>query len=272
MTQISVIIPTYKPKEYLQNCLNSLFDQTLENKFYEVLLILNGEKDPYFNYINELIGNKANYRLFYCEENGVSKARNIGLENSKSQNIVFIDDDDYVSKNYLEKLLSKKLKYPEASIIQSNFKVDLNTYITEDYISKAYKDLKDTDYNLIRYRKFLSSVCGKLFDRSTINNNVFNESLGIAEDALFLFKISKSINKMVLSSPSSVYYRRVRENSIQTSKFSLKSEFKNYFKKIYLFSQIYLKEIFNYNLLFYLSRVFALTKVLLLRSSKVFKS
>ena len=72
---ISVIVPTYKPDYYIWECLNSLKEQSLNSKKYEVLIILNGEKDSYYYDINEWLKNNnvENFKLFYIEQKGVSK-------------------------------------------------------------------------------------------------------------------------------------------------------------------------------------------------------
>ena len=58
---ISVIIPTYTPKEYLWECLDCLEQQTLNKDSYEVLIVLNGTKEPYFSLIKERIKNKERF-------------------------------------------------------------------------------------------------------------------------------------------------------------------------------------------------------------------
>ena len=120
---ISVIVPTYKPDYYIWECLNSLKEQSLNSKKYEVLIILNGEKDSYYYDINEWLKNNnvENFKLFYIEQKGVSNARNIGLDSSKGEYIVFVDDDDYVDKNYLEELLNKNKEIGKKGIVITNY-------------------------------------------------------------------------------------------------------------------------------------------------------
>lgn len=106
---ISIIVPTYKPDYYIWECLESLKNQSLDREKYEVLIILNGEKESYYSNIKNWIEkNKVeNFEILYTKISGVSNARNIGLDNSRGEYIVFIDDDDYVDRNYLEELLKK---------------------------------------------------------------------------------------------------------------------------------------------------------------------
>ena len=105
MKEISVIIPTYKPQDYLWQCLESLERQTVSKTLYEVVIILNGCKEPYYSNIsNHLKDYTMDVRLLQTDEAGVSYARNIGIENAQGKYVTFVDDDDWVSLDYLSEL------------------------------------------------------------------------------------------------------------------------------------------------------------------------
>ena len=106
--KISVIIPTYLPKDYLWECMDSLENQTLSKDEFEVILVLNGEREPYESNIRKKLHEYTfTNKLLYSTPNGVSRARNLGLDHAQGQYICFIDDDDWVSDSYLEELLSR---------------------------------------------------------------------------------------------------------------------------------------------------------------------
>ena len=121
--KISIIIPTYKPDYYIWECLDSIKEQSLEKNMFEVLIILNGEKEPYYNNILNYIKKYKllNFKLIYTEQGGVSNARNIGLDNCKGDYISFIDDDDYITKEYLQVLLDRIQEYGDTGIVLSNY-------------------------------------------------------------------------------------------------------------------------------------------------------
>lgn len=261
---ISVIIPSYQPKDYIYKCIDSLSVQSLSKTKFEVIIVLNGEKDPYFSDISYYIKNLDNFKCVYNPIKGVSSARNLGLDLSKNATyIVFIDDDDYVSNNYLE-VLFDSIKKSSSSIAQSNVKCDDSGLILEDYISKAYIRLKNKNYTLLSFRNFYSTIWGKIYDRRVINNIRFKENFKIAEDALFLFEISKNISNFVLTDDDCIYYRNIRIGSTIRSHLTTKTIIKNYINKIYTFSEIYFKSPLKYNFYFYLSRLVAITKVLII--------
>ena len=123
MQEISVIVPTYKPDYYIWKCLNSIVSQSLDKGNYEVFIILNGDKEPFFTEIESYLKNNNlnNFHLIYTQEKGVSNARNIGLDRAKGDYICFVDDDDFLDKNYLEEMLRVVLKYRNDGIVVSNF-------------------------------------------------------------------------------------------------------------------------------------------------------
>ena len=91
--KISVIVPTYKPKDYLWECLDSMYNQTLPYNDFEVVIVLNGCKEPYYTniwkYINE--HPKINWRYLHTDEGGVSNARNMALDAAKGDYITFLN-------------------------------------------------------------------------------------------------------------------------------------------------------------------------------------
>ena len=106
---ISVIIPTYKPKAYLWECLDSLIIQSFPKEDFEVILVLNGCDEPYKSAIENYISTKMqrmNINFINTKQGGVSNARNLGLDVARGKYITFIDDDDYISSSYLQDLFN----------------------------------------------------------------------------------------------------------------------------------------------------------------------
>jgi len=97
---ISVIIPSYKPDNYIYRCLESVARQDIDKQRYEVIIVLNGCNEPYYTDIKLFLQQKfqgIKTLLLQTDVAGVSNARNIGLDNAQGEYISFIDDDDWVS-------------------------------------------------------------------------------------------------------------------------------------------------------------------------------
>ena len=134
-------------------------------------MVLNGEKEPYYFAIQNRLKTYAfNSRLLYSPIANVSNARNIGLNEAKGEYICFIDDDDYISVNYLNELYSIA-SCNSRSVVVSNVKTftDDNYISGDDYISKAFNYFSVHPTNsILKKRKFLSSSCCKLLHKSVV--------------------------------------------------------------------------------------------------------
>ena len=212
---ISIIIPTYKPGSYLKDCLESINNQTMDKKCFEVIIVLNGVIKPYIEYIYSLTKMyDFNSVVIPTETPGVANARNLGLSRTQGEYVCFIDDDDKISPSYLENLYSKATPN---NIVASNVKAFYNNSnkTENDYIASAYKKLinKNSPLSVFKGRKFMSSSCCKIISRRIIQDVRFDTNLKIGEDSVFMAKISKKVKSIVLSDSSAIYYRRLRAGS-----------------------------------------------------------
>lgn len=270
---VSIIIPTYKPKDYIVRCIESLANQSLSKDKFELVIVLNGPKNDYDKFVEEILVNKElQYELKYINDTGVSHARNYGLEKAKGDFVLFLDDDDFLSEDFLANMYQTFLNNQNCDLIVSDFRcINDEGVITNDYMSSTFSKMLECDrqnYSVIKYRKFLSSACGKLIKRDTINNKRFEPGLKISEDALFMFTISKNMKNIVLLKEDAYYYRVIRNNSSSRKEISLGKEVKNWSNSVYFFTKTYLSSPMQYSFLFYLNRVVALTKFLMYRLLK----
>lgn len=259
---IDIIIPTYKPSDFLFQTLKAIESQSIAFEKFKVTIILNGDKEPYYSNIKNLLEKfNFHYSLFYTKEKGVSNARNLGLEKTNNPYIIFLDDDDVLSENYLENLFL--VKVPN-SIVVSNvlgFRDDINN-TTKDYLSF---DQSFQSHNLIKYRKYLSNACCKLIPRKIIDDTKFDRDLFKGEDALFMFSLSHRISKIISTEPDVVYFRRIRPFSASRKKYSIPKEIKIGLQQQYRYSLVYMQNFKEYNFLLYISRILAVFKVILIK-------
>lgn len=254
--KISIIIPTYKPGSYLYECLDALMNQTLDKDLFEIILVLNGSREPYWNTLSKYVTQYRNVNLLYENKAGVSFARNKGLDVSRGEYICFIDDDDIVSSNYLSSLLEKANKYTLVVSDVKNFTESVLQY-SDDYISKAYRKFKrHCTENVFALRGFLSVVWCKMIPQNIIGNNRFNSKIAIGEDTLFMFTISRNIQKIELAD-GAIYYRRCRWESASRKKRTMAFTIKNSVTQLFAYFRIYCRHPFQYNFFLFLSRITA---------------
>ncbi len=103
LPKVSVIVPVYNCADYLRDTLNSIAGQTYRN--LEVLLVDDGSTDGSGRICDEYARSNAIFRVFHTVNGGVAKARNYALNRMTGSYVVFIDADDLVKPEYIEKLV-----------------------------------------------------------------------------------------------------------------------------------------------------------------------
>ena len=98
---VSVIIPVYNAQEGIKQCLDSLLNQSFTD--FEIILLNDGSTDNSLEVIKKYAADNDFIRVIDKENEGVAKTRNKGIQLAKGKYIVFIDNDDFVDSDYLER-------------------------------------------------------------------------------------------------------------------------------------------------------------------------
>lgn len=106
-SDISVVVPIYQAEKYINRCLDSLIAQTFEN--YEIILIDDGSKDNSGKICDEYSSKDNRIKVVHKKNEGVSRARQDGLDLSRGKYIIYVDPDDWVEKDYLKLLYCKAI-------------------------------------------------------------------------------------------------------------------------------------------------------------------
>lgn len=260
MKKISVVIPTYKPGDYIEECLRSFASQTMDKELFEVIIVLNGCGMPYDSYIKQLIqkySDKMNARMIQTDRAGVSNARNMGMQQSQAEYLTFMDDDDWATTDYLKLMLDRADNH---SIVVTNMidfsETDGSTQ--KKWMAMAYEKNKNRKkITFLSARSFFSSACGKLLPKAVVENERFNLNFRLGEDSLFMAAISKNIQEIKLADENAVYMRRVRAESAGRSNPSFWDRLCNVTRQVTAYVTTYLKSPFKYNFLFFMSRIVA---------------
>ena len=108
--KLSVIVPVYNAEQYLRRCVDSILDATIflgGGEKSEIILIDDGSIDYSTRICNELAEKNREIKVFHISNQGVSKARNYGIENSRGKYIAFVDADDYIEKNMYKIMIAQ---------------------------------------------------------------------------------------------------------------------------------------------------------------------
>lgn len=263
--KISVIIPTYKPKDYIWECLDSLSGQTLQKELFEVIIILNGCCEPYYSEINEWIFlyKTLNCKLIQTDTSGVSNARNLGIDIATGEYIAFIDDDDYVSSEFLQKLLYVS-SLDVIGISNTKSFSDTDEVRQKFWLDGEYERCKSKGKQQFIYtRKFFGGPVYKLIHKDIIQGRHYDTSLTNGEDSVFMFLISDNFKYVNFTSPDAIYYRRFRVGQATSNK-PFTFRFKNSIKLFKKYIVIYLNNVKKYRFSFFCTRILGVFKTLIL--------
>lgn len=217
---ISVIIPTYRGEKVIKKCLESIKNQTLSSEKFEVIIVINGEKDNTENIIQEFIKDYAivNISIIYSPIASASSSRNLGIQKATRAYTVFLDDDDYVSDNFLEELLgianSNSIVVSQIYNVDANGNIDKKNPINKEIIKASEKN--DTN-NLNKLNMVATINACKLIPTTKVKEIKFKPDLRSGEDIVFFTELylNNDFEFKVIAIPNNaVYYRVIRENSV----------------------------------------------------------
>ncbi|WP_288117017.1 MULTISPECIES: glycosyltransferase family 2 protein [Bacteroidales] len=209
MPEVSVIVPVYGVEKYIDKCIKSIIDQSF--KAWELILIDDGSPDQSGAICDKYAEKDQRIKVIHSENNGVSHARNIGLDNAKGRYVVFVDSDDWVNPSYLQNLIERSSA--DDTVVYGNV---INDYSDQrnSVVSFSYEDGQninlDNDVDLIvKYRLPENGFpIAKLFSREIIEQYKlrFDETLSYHEDHLFVLNYLLYVKSVRLSDSPDYHY------------------------------------------------------------------
>ena len=223
---ISIVIPVYNAEKYLEQCLNSIQNQTYKN--FEVILVNDGSMDHSESICMDFVKVDTRFKYFTKVNGGASSARNFGLDNVTGDYITFIDADDWVDENHLEVLMNN-IKENNSDMAVSSIKkfdnvsnFEFRVYSNQEKYLLNYNKLNREEFLVILPKLIYASnsykiAVSKLFKKELVTNIRFDESIIYGEDLEFFFKLYLNINSISYVDEVTYIYRLHDESS--SSKF-----------------------------------------------------
>ena len=216
MVKVSIGVPIYNVEAYLRECLDSIMNQTFKD--FEVIMVDDGSTDNSFNICQEYVARDNRFKLIHQENKGLAGARNTCLKYMHGEYITWIDSDDKVKPDYLEKLLQVQ-EETDAQIINC-VRHDIKNGIEHYYdYTPLYKDLKrielsgrDALRGVLFDRYSIVTLWGTLIDRKLYKGWFCSQGVKF-EDVDNKFKLYLRTNKVALV-PEQLYGYRQRNDSI----------------------------------------------------------
>lgn len=216
---ISVIVPIYNAELYLEQCLESIKNQTYKN--FEVIMIDDGSTDKSQEICKKFSNSDKRFKLICQKNSGVSAARNKGISEATGKYIYFCDSDDFCNIDIFETIMNK---------------IGDNELVCFGY-TKIYKNMQKnfildnaiSDFKVIKNLVFESDyvrgyLWNKFFNLKIIkdNNIRFNENIHFCEDMIFVSNFLNYTKKIIYINKIGYNYR-MRKNSVTINFFNKKN-------------------------------------------------
>jgi len=251
--KISIIVPIFNAENTLDKCIQSIIKQTYHN--IEVILINDGSTDNSGNICIQYKKLDKRIKYYKTPNQGVSHARNLGIEKSTGIFICFVDSDDIIDKNFCE-LLQKNIVKNNAQLAACGYKITRkldNNSIISNIASNTNIEVvtdKKVEYLFKEYKGFLWN---KMYLKSIIKEKQIklDEKIYMCEDLLFNFEYLKYVNKVAyIDNKLYVYYISKSNASIAINNkwFTVLEVYKKIYYNIKSYNKM-LKIIFYYNYL-----------------------
>lgn len=217
--KVSVILPIFNVEKYLENCLNSLLNQTYSN--IEIIMVDDGSPDNCGKIIDNYELKDSRFKTIHKANGGVSSAKNAGLNIATGDYICFVDPDDYVSSNYVEYLLSLALlSNSDVSITKEMF----TTFDMKESNNNSIELLRaeDATAEMLLHKIPIGVYC-KIFKKAFLDKYkiIFDTDIFIGEGFYFNTMAFKNANSVTVGDKRVYYYRTDNQDSAVT-KFNIK--------------------------------------------------
>lgn len=245
--KISMIIPVYNVEKYIDKCLKSVEKQTYKDS--EIIIVNDGSTDNSLEIIEDYVARNKNFVCYTIENSGQGGARNFGLTKATGEYVVFLDSDDYIAENCLEKLVEAAEKNDSDIVVCNNYDV------AEDgaAICLSESNIKNQTTSLSENPKILlNRPCpwGKMFKRTLFENLGFVSRVWY-EDLRLIPKLYPRASKITYIDDALFFYVQ-RQGSTMNNSNAVKNldiiaafdDLISYYKKEGIYNQY--SEVFNY--------------------------
>ena len=197
---VSVIVPVYNSEKYLADCIESIMMQ--RHIDLELLLVDNGSTDRSIDICSEYIKRDNRIRLLNEDKRSPGAARNRGIQHMKGEYFTFVDSDDYVSTDYISRMLDCMNRL-EVDLVECGAVIMM---ASRDVLRNVSHD----EFVIADQKTLSNSVWGKLYKKSVFGDIRFNEDR-LGEDISYSRKVKKKGTKCAMCEHCLYGYRAYNE-------------------------------------------------------------
>lgn len=250
MKKLGVVVPVYNAGAYLEQCVTSIINQTYDN--LEIVLVDDGSTDNSGSICDEYAKRDKRIHVIHQDNQGMPRARYVGLRKLKTEYATFVDADDWIKRDAYEKMA----KYMEEEIEVISFSQIQYYSESYEYISRSHFPKGKYNAQTIRQKIFPSlifnienmeggfnpSLCNAIIKTELLMEqitSVCSLSINYGEDMATMFPLLIHVKSMIITDEVLYYYRQRKFNEIAEYMID-----KDYYKKLFLFYE-YMKKKFE---------------------------
>lgn len=222
---VSILVPCYNCEKFLENCLNSLINQSYKN--LEIVCVNDGSIDNTLEILNNFALKDKRIKVFNKEnEKSISKTRNFLLEKANGKYLTWVDSDDWVEKNYILDMVNA-MENKNVDLVICGYQKDKKINAKQKIQSKKIYTLNNIDAikEIATGKLFQGFVCTKLYKTNMIKSFSFSDNISYGEDLLFNYEYLKTIGLVYYFNNSNYHYvfnkKSITKQKFNTSKLTL---------------------------------------------------
>ena len=222
---ISVVIPAFNAEKTISKCIKSILNQSYSN--LDIIVVNDGSTDNTEKITKKIISEDKRVRLFTIKNQGVSHARNFGIDHAEGDFITFVDSDDYIDQEMYEMLLRLMEKH-KVKIAHCSYKSVLETGETLSIVGNHGRIVEQNHDDALRCiiegKLFIGGLCNKLYSYDLFQSHRLDESIKINEDILLNFQLFSQVEKSVYCDYPYYNYLNHQGSSTHVTSYVQKSE------------------------------------------------
>lgn len=243
---LSVIVPVYNTEQYVSFCLKSITNQTYKN--IEIIIVDDGSTDRSLQICNNFAKRDSRISVIHLNHQGLVSARKAGVKTAKGDYCIFVDSDDWISKNLLESILSLSqngvidiVNYAVTCVdgtdsIKWHYTIPNGTYKNQQLENIYKKMMFDFGNNC---PGVIQSLCTKLIKRKLLWESIreMDDRITMGEDAAVVYNAMLNAEKIAVTNECYYFYRTHQASMCRSKDLDI-------FSRIYYFYQ-YMGNIFS---------------------------
>lgn len=220
MAKVSIIVPVYQVENYIRQCIDSILNQTFRD--FELILVDDGSRDNSGAICDEYARRDARIRVLHTENRGAAAARNVGLDNAGGEYVAFVDSDDYIAENMIDRMY-QAIRNAEYDLVICNFlhifpeeKDDFSPEISDINMEISGRTVLAQQKNQKNYGLW-TVVWNKLYKKSVLGHLRFPEGK-FFEDEFFSDQLYLRCGSILVLPDVLYYYRVWGDSTMNTQK------------------------------------------------------